>query len=539
MATPVRSDFLIIGSGIAGLYAAVRLAAHGHVSLVTKRGISDTNTRYAQGGIAAVHAEQDSFEKHMADTLEAGDGLCDVEVVRTIVREAPAKIQELIALGARFTCEEDGELELGREGGHTARRIVHAEDRTGEEVQRALTSAVSALPNVHVFEDHIAVDLILQSRAGGTRSRDAREDRCLGVFAMERGSHVVSSFIAPVTLLATGGVGKVYKFTSNPDVATGDGLAMAYRAGARLADLEFVQFHPTCLYHHVARSFLISEATRGEGAELTTIEGDAFMSRYDARAELAPRDIVARAIDTELKRRGDPHVLLHLEKLGAARVRQRFPQITERLMSVGIDCTLQPVPVVPAAHYMCGGVMTDLGARTDLPGLLAAGEVAHTGMHGANRLASNSLLEGIVMAGRAIESAVEDRDRFGVSAYEPRWDPGDAKRVEEAIILEHDWNNVRALMWDYVGIFRSEERLRVAGPRMQTLWGTINAHFRRYLLTPDLVELRNVALVGALIVRCARSRKESRGLHFTLDHPTHDDVRGPRSSIVCRNELEE
>lgn len=539
MATQVRSDFLIIGSGIAGLYAAVRLAAHGRVVLLTKRNLSEANTRYAQGGIAAVLAAADSLDAHVADTLGAGDGLCDPEVVREIVAEAPGKIRELMELGARFSRASDGGLDLGREGGHSQRRIVHAEDRTGEEIQRALMAAVGGDDRVRVFENHIAVDLILRSRAHGARARDARNDRCLGVFALDPRSHEVVSFLAPVTLLATGGAGKVYKFTSNPDVATGDGLAMAYRAGARLANLEFVQFHPTCLYHHVARSFLISEATRGEGAKLTTMDGDAFMARYDPRAELAPRDVVARAIDTELKRRGDPFVLLHLERLGADLVRRRFPQIHERLQSVGIDCTQQPVPVVPAAHYMCGGVMTDLGARTDLPGLLAAGEVAHTGMHGANRLASNSLLEGIVMAGRAVESARAAREHLGDVEEEPVWDPGDAQRVDEAIILEHDWNTVRALMWDYVGIFRSEARLRVAGPRVRTLWGTINRHFRRYILTPDLVELRNLALVGALIVRCARMRKESRGLHYTLDYPEKDDVNGPRYSIVCRNEIAE
>lgn len=530
-----ESDFLIIGSGIAGLYAAVRLADHGTVNILTKRRLQESNTAYAQGGIAAVLAPTDSVDQHLADTLEAGAGLCDEEVVRGIVAEGPAMIDELLRIGVRFSRDDAGVLDLGREGGHTQRRIAHSHDRTGEEIARALVDEVQANRRIRCFEDHLAVDLILESRAGGESTSNPAGDRCLGAFVLRPGDHDVASFLAPVTLLTTGGAGKIYKFTSNPDIATGDGIAMAYRTGVRVANLEFVQFHPTCLYHHIDRSFLISEATRGEGARLTTLDGEDFMPTYDPRAELAPRDVVARAIDAELKRRGDPHVYLHLEHLDGDRVRERFPSIYARCLSHGIDITRVPIPVVPAAHYMCGGVVTDDRARTDLPGLLAAGEVAHTGMHGANRLASNSLLEAVVMAARSVESAVAMRDSLGPVSSRPVWDPAEAVRVREAIILEHDWNHVRALMWDYVGIVRSDERLRVAETRIHELRRTVAEYFRRYFLTSDLVELRNLALVGELIVRCARARDESRGLHFSLDHP---DARSgpPRDTVIAKGE---
>ncbi len=513
------SDFLIIGSGLAGLYAALRLAEHGSVTVVTKRALGESNTRYAQGGIAAVLGDDDSVEAHVSDTLVAGDHLCNEEVVRSIVTDGPGKIRELIELGVAFDRDRAGDLALGREGAHTHRRVAHVEDRTGLAISEALVAATRADPNVRILENHMAVDLILDSRRRGEHGRAPADDRVVGAFVLDRDSHEISSFLAPVTLLAAGGAGKAYKFTSNPDIATGDGLAMAYRAGARLANLEFIQFHPTCLYHHVARSFLVSEACRGEGATLTTIDGRAFMSEYDPRAELASRDIVARAIDAELKRLGHPYVLLHLEHLPADRVRQRFPQIYERCAGLGIDITQQPMPVVPAAHYVCGGVMTGLDARTDVPGLLAAGEVTHTGMHGANRLASNSLLEAAVMSARAIESAVADHRRLGSVDPHAPWDSGHAVRVREAIILEHDWNNVRALMWDYVGIVRSDERLAIARERLKGLRRTIEGYFARYLLTPDLIELRNIALVAELVATSADRRRESRGLHYNVDHP--------------------
>ncbi len=534
MTQAVDADFLVIGSGIAGLYAAIRLAEHGSVVIVTKRSPKESSTNLAQGGIASVFAKTDSFDAHVQDTLQVGCGLCHPEVVSTIVKEGPTRVRELIALGVSFTRDVEGELALGREGGHSARRIVHTRDLTGREIERVLLDAAAANPSIRFCENHLAVDLILESRALGHAQPDPARDRCLGAFVMEPDGYRIRPFLARVTLLATGGAGKAYLYTSNPDIATGDGLAMAYRAGVRLANLEFVQFHPTCLYHPVARSFLISEAARGEGARLTTLDGAHFTETYDPRGDLAPRDIVARGIDAELKRRGDPYVLLHMEHLPAEEVRRRFPQIHERLLALGIDITREPVPVVPAAHYMCGGVMTDAEARTDLPGLLAAGEVSHTGMHGANRLASNSLLEAVVMAGRAIDEAVRQREALGPIPARPRWDPGEAVRVRDAIILEHDWNHVRTLMWDYVGIVRTDERLEVAASRLETVRETVVQYFQKYLLTPDLVELRNIALVADLIVRCARSRKESRGLHYNEDYPEMDDARWRRDTVISK-----
>lgn len=529
-----RVDFLVVGSGLAGLYAAIRLAEAGTVALVTKRAIGESNSRYAQGGIAAVLGPDDRLESHVADTLEAGAGLCHPDVVTAIVGEGPARVRELIELGVRFTRDAGGDLSLGREGAHSRRRVAFADDRTGEEIIRALVDRVRADARIQVFEGHLAIDLILRSRHRGERW-PVGDDRCLGAFVLDAASHEVSAITAGTTLLATGGAGKAYTYTSNPDVATGDGLAMAYRAGASLRNLEFVQFHPTCLVHPVARSFLITEAARGEGARLTTIDGVRFMDRYDHRGELASRDVVARAIDAELKRRGDHHVLLHLEHLPADQVRQRFPQIDERCRGLGFDITRQPLPVVPAAHYFCGGVATDLDARTDLPGLLATGEVAHTGMHGANRLASNSLLEAVVTAARAVDTALADHRALAPPDEAPAWDPGEAVRVREAIILEHDWNHARRVMWDYVGIVRSDDRLSVAAQRLDALRDQVGEYFRKYLLTPDLVELRNVALVASLVVRAARSRTESRGLHYNVDHPELDDVRWRRDTVLSRH----
>jgi L-aspartate oxidase len=513
------SDFLIIGSGIAGLYAAIRLAEHGTVNIVTKREVQESNTAYAQGGIAAAIAATDSVDAHVEDTLRAGAGLCKREAVESILGDAPAVIQELIRLGVAFTRRSSGELALTQEGGHTARRVAYVDDTTGKEIERALAEAVEAHPNIRIFASHHAVDLILEGRAEGRPAGDPGRDRCLGAFVLEPNSHNVRSFGAAATLLVTGGMGKTYRYTSNPDIATGDGLAMAVRAGARVSNLEFVQFHPTCLYHHMDRSFLITEAARGEGATLTTLDGTRFMQDVDPRGEMASRDIVARTIDAELKRRGDPHVWLRLDHLDAAHTRERFPSIYERCARAGIDITADPIPVVPAAHYMCGGVISNLRAESDLPGLLVAGEVACTGLHGANRLASNSLVEGAVMAARAAESALGVRDRLGAVGQVPAWDAGNAVRVREAIILEHDWNYVRARMWDLVGIVRTDERLEVADERLHGLRLTINSYYQKYLLTPDLVELRNLSMVAQLVVGCARQRLESRGLHYTLDHP--------------------
>jgi L-aspartate oxidase len=533
MAPARRFDFLVVGSGLAGLYAAIRLAARGTVAVVTKRAVAESNSRYAQGGIAAVLGSDDRLQEHVADTVRTGAGLCHEDVVTAVVGEGPARVRELAELGVRFTRGPAGNLSLAQEGAHSHRRVAFADDRTGEEIVRALVARAHAEPQIHLLQNHMAIDLILRSRQRGERW-PVDDDRCLGAFVLDVTANEVRAITAGVTILATGGAGKAYTYTSNPDVATGDGLAMAYRAGARLRNLEFVQFHPTCLVHPVARSFLITEATRGEGARLTTLDGTRFMDTYDERGELASRDVVARAIDAELKRRGDPHVYLHLEHLPAEAVRRRFPQIDQRCRALGFDITRQPLPVVPAAHYFCGGVAVDLDARTDLPGLVAVGEVAHTGMHGANRLASNSLLEAVVTAGRAVDAILAGPDDGPPPEGDPTWDPGRAVRVREAIILEHDWNHARRVMWDYVGIVRSDDRLAVAAARLDALAEQVGEYFRKYLLTPDLIELRNVALVASLVVRCARARVESRGLHYNVDHPHLDDEAWQRDTVVSR-----
>jgi L-aspartate oxidase len=528
-----ESDFLVVGSGIAGLLAAIKLSASGSVTLVTKKKRSDSNTNYAQGGIAVPIGREDSVDLHIQDTLSAGCGLSHSEVVEFVVRHGKPCLEELIDMGVAFTAEEGGGgtgLALGREGGHTAGRIVHSKDHTGREIERALLERVRSIPGITLLENHIAVDLILESKRRGCK---VRPDRCWGAYVMDVIEKSIEPFLAHVTILASGGAGKVYLYTSNPDIATGDGIAMAYRAGARCANLEFVQFHPTCLYHPLAKSFLISEAVRGEGAVLRTIKGEAFMKRYDARCELAPRDVVARAVDSEMKRKGDKHVMLDLSAIGGARIRERFPNIHRTCLDFGIDITAQPIPVVPAAHYMCGGVVTDLAARTDIDGLLCAGEVAFTGLHGANRLASNSLLEALVFAGVSAGTAVRVRDEAATPL--PRiesWQEEGTAELSEVVFLDHDWDQVRTLMWDYVGIVRSDQRLKIAKKRIRLLREQIETYYWNYRLTPDLVELRNIALVGDLIIRCAMMRRESRGLHYNVDCPDRDDSTWKRDTII-------
>lgn len=510
------ADVLILGSGIGGLTLALEAARHGRVLVVTKREANDSNTNMAQGGIAAVFDRADSFERHVADTLRSGDGLCDPGVVKTVVREAPERVADLARLGVPFD-RRGGAFELGREGGHSRRRIVHATDFTGRSVQQVLLARVREHPGIRVLENQLAVDLILDSKLR-RRRRDGR-DTVWGAYVMDRVSHHIRPLTAAVTVLATGGCGKVYLYTSNPDVATGDGLAMAYRAGAAVESLEFVQFHPTCLYHRSARTFLISEAVRGEGALLRTLDGARFMPRYHRLAELAPRDVVARAIDREMKRRGEPHVWLDITHVPAGRVRVRFPNIDAQLRALGLDMTRDLVPVVPAAHYMCGGVQATVGGRTNLEGLLAIGEVACTGLHGANRLASNSLLEALVgahHAARDIEARLAKRPR------PPRPEPWRARGTHpphEQVVFDHNWDTVRRVMWDLVGIVRTDERLSFAARRLALLSDEIERDYVRLRLSPDLVELRNIALVGSLIVASAQRRRESRGLHFNLDHP--------------------
>jgi L-aspartate oxidase len=526
-------DYLVIGSGIAGLSFALEAAAHGDVIIITKRVRDESNTKYAQGGIASVLAEGDTFAAHVADTMAAGAGLCHDVVVELCVREGPGRIAMLRNIGVRFTSALDNhaDLDLAREGGHSARRVAHAADMTGREVERALLEAISVNPRIQVFEEHPAVDLILMSKFGGP-------DQCVGAYVLDNATGNIQTVLARGTLLATGGAGKVYLYTTNPDVATGDGVAMAYRAGAEIANMEFYQFHPTCLFHPQAKNFLISEALRGEGAILRGLDGTAFMSRYHAMGDLAPRDVVARAIDYEMKRTGSEHVVLDITHRPASFVRDRFPNIHEECLRFGIDITAQPIPVVPAAHYMCGGVTTDLSGRTTLPGLWAIGECACTGLHGANRLASNSLLEGLVFGHRAamkLESQVAEL-RAAPWPQVPEWTVGAAAPSDEAVVVTHNWAELRQLMWNYVGIVRSDGRLRRAARRIAVLDEEIREYYWRYLVTRDLLELRNIITVAELIVSCAASRRESRGLHTTIDYP-NADPRVARDTVVKRGVL--
>ncbi len=525
-------DYLVIGSGIAGLTFALGVAEHGRVAVVTKDRSSESNSSYAQGGVATVWDPADSFEAHADDTIIAGAGLCHEDVVRMVVREGPDRIRELIALGTRFDAHRDGdtiEYDLGREGGHSQRRVLHAGDLTGQEMVRALTAAVRGHPNVTVFENALAVDLLIDRKRG----RAPDPPTCWGAYVYDRPTGIVRVMRARVTVLCTGGAGKVYLYTTNPDVASGDGVAIAYRAGATVGNMEFFQFHPTCLYHPQAKSFLITEAMRGEGARLRLPDGAFFMNRYHRDAELAPRDVVARAIDHEMKVHGFEHVYLDVTHKPASFVEERFPNIVRRCRELGIDPTREWMPVVPAAHYLCGGVATDQDGRTSIPRLYACGEVAMTGLHGANRLASNSLLEGLVFGHRA---ALHARARLAEDPTAPPtlpdWNPGTAVNSDESVVVAQNWDEVRRTMWNFVGIVRSTRRLERARKRIAMLQDEIREYYWDFLVTGDLLELRNIATVAELIVRCAMARRESRGLHYTLDHPERDDVRWQRDTII-------
>ncbi|HEX5035725.1 MAG TPA: L-aspartate oxidase [bacterium] len=523
----MNTDFLVIGSGIAGLSFALEVAKRGTVTIVTKKTKAESNTNYAQGGIAAVVSAFDSVDKHIRDTLDCGYGLCHEDTVRLVATEGPKAIARLVDWGVHFSKKSGagGEYDLTREGGHSERRVLHYKDTTGAEIERALIEAIRREPNISILEHHFAVDLVTNRKLGPGRGEVISPLRCLGAYVLNQKTGAVEAIAARVTLLATGGAGKVYLYTSNPDIATGDGMAMAARAGARMANLEFVQFHPTCLFHPEAKSFLITEAVRGEGGVLRLPGGEPFMEKYHPMKDLAPRDVVARAIDTELKRTGNEYVWLDLTHKQAAFIRERFPAIYEKCLTYGIDITARPIPVVPAAHYFCGGVVTDLQGRTNVQGLLAAGEVACTGLHGANRLASNSLLEAVVFSDRAAKAAVEDLppspllNKEGVRGRLPQWNPGTAVDSDENVVITQNWDEIRRTMWNYVGLVRSDKRLLRARRRLDLLREEINQFYWNFRVTSDLLELRNIATVADLIVQCALWRKESRGLHYNIDHP--------------------
>ena len=512
----LTAPVVVVGSGIAGLSFALKATRHAPVLLLTKKNAAESNTNYAQGGIACVTSAEDSCELHVRDTLEAGAGLCREDVVRQVVQEGPARVAELIELGVRFSEREEGGggPDLGKEGGHTKRRVLHAGDITGRELERALLSAVRSHPRITIRENMVAIDLITTKKL-----RKKGPNRVLGLYALDAGRQRVEAVAASAVVLATGGCGKCYLYTTNPPIATGDGVAIAYRAGVPVVNLEFVQFHPTCLFHPEAQTFLISEALRGEGAVVVNAAGEDFTRKTDPRGSLAPRDIVARAIDEEMKESGAACVYLDIRSRGSEFLKQRFPEITGILRKLGIDPARQPIPVVPAAHYQCGGVQAKLDGRTTLPGLLALGEVAYTGLHGANRLASNSLLEALVMAHEASEKLPGLLKESACAETLPNWKEGKAHDADELVVITHNWREIRQLMWDYVGIARTNKRLQRAQSRLGLLLQEVQEFYWDFRVTPDLLELRNLALCSALIVESALRRHESRGLNANADYP--------------------
>ena len=528
--SPKKFDFIVLGSGIAGLTFALKVAHAGKVAIITKKSRTESNTNYAQGGIAAVTSKNDSFESHVQDTVVAGSGLCKEEIVRGIVEEGPDRVKELINLGMKFSQREtkngDCELDLGKEGGHTNRRILHAKDVTGREIERALLNSVASNKNISVFENHFAIDLITTQKLGLPNL-----NRCVGVYVLNNETNLVETYSAKTVILATGGCGKVYLYTSNPDIATGDGTAMSYRAGATISNMEFVQFHPTCLYHPKAKSFLISEAVRGEGGELLNLSGERFMEKIHPLKSLAPRDIVARAIDSEMKRTGDDHVLLDITNKPARYIIDRFPNIYKTCLDFGLDITKEPIPVVPAAHYQCGGVQVSFNGETCINGLYAIGEVSCTGLHGANRLASNSLLEALVYAHRAANHSLNNPIQ-AIDADLPDWQSGDAIDADEMVVVSHNWDELRRTMWDYVGIVRTTKRLKRALTRVKNLQEEISDYYWDFTVTSDLLELRNLATVAELIVKSALKREESRGLHYTLDHPKTAENYSDKDTLI-------
>ncbi len=542
MTKQINTDVLILGAGAAGLSLALRLAENARVSILAKGAFSEGSSLYAQGGVAAVaNKDKDSFESHIEDTILAGAGLCREKTVKQVVRHGPEAIAWLIEKGVLFTTdasasenESDHSFHLTREGGHSHRRVYHAADATGRAIENTLEKQVRAHKNITIFEDHIAVDLITESKLDTKLNISADNNACLGAYVLNRATGKIKVFAARVVVLATGGAAKVYLYTSNPDTSTGDGIAMAWRAGCRVGNMEFVQFHPTCLYHSKAKSFLITEAVRGEGGKLKLTDGNSFMADHDDRGELAPRDIVARAIDYEMKRRGDDHVNLDISHMPDDFIKNHFPTVYEKCKSFNIDITSDPIPVVPAAHYTCGGICTDLSARTDLPGLYAIGECAFTGLHGANRLASNSLLECLVFAKLAaddINLALKQSKNYQYKNL-PAWDESRVTDADEQVVVSHNWDELRRFMWDYVGIVRTTKRLQRAQHRIDLLKDEIREYYTNFKITNDLVELRNLVDVADLIIRSALVRKESRGLHFTRDYPELDESSAPKDTIL-------
>jgi L-aspartate oxidase len=523
----IETDYLVLGSGIAGLSFALEAAAHGRVIVATKRAPEESNTNYAQGGIAAVLDPADSIDAHVRDTLTVGEGLCHRDIVELCVREGPEAVRWLISrAGVEFDRNGAGELELAREGGHSARRVAHHKDTSGREIERGLLAAARAHERITMLDSHMAVDLLQLAKYGGP-------DACFGAYVLDEKSGEVKTIVARATIIATGGAGKVYLYTTNPDVASGDGVAMAYRAGAAVGNMEFFQFHPTCLYHPQAKNFLISEALRGEGGVLKLRSGEPFMERYHAMKSLAPRDVVARAIDSELKRTGDDCVFLDMTALDPQFLVERFPAIHARCLQFGIDMRKQQIPVVPAAHYSCGGVVTDDRGRTNVRNLYAVGEVAMTGLHGACRLASNSLLEGVVL-GRRAAADVRELESLRPTQVAP-WYPGSASPSDEAVVISQNWDEVRRLMWNYVGIVRTDKRLERARRRIELIRSEIREYYWNFRVTGDLLELRNLALVAHLVIECAFRRHESRGLHFNADYPQKDE-RWAKDTILRRGD---